>query len=76
MRDHVCVSTAVAEEALHLCPVRDMSTKTFTDKWELVDIDRQARMIAHTSHHLLTSKGVKKIEIHKEEATEEFKSEK
>ena len=75
MRDHVCVSTAVAEEALHLCPVRDMSTKTFTDKWELVDIDCQARMIAHTSHHLLTSKGVKKIEIDEEAGTEELESE-
>ena len=50
------VSTAVAEESLHLCPVRDVSTSTFTDQWELVDIDRQSRMIAHTSYHLLSEK--------------------
>ena len=54
-RDLARVSTAVAEESVHLCPVRDVSTSTFTDKWELVDIDRQARMVAHTSHHLLSN---------------------
>ena len=48
------VSTAVAEESIHLCPVRDVSTSTFTDQWEMVDIDCQARMVAHTSRHLLT----------------------
>ncbi|CAI8056520.1 hypothetical protein GBAR_LOCUS30802 [Geodia barretti] len=55
-RDLARVSTAVAEESLHLCPVRDVSTSTFTGQWELVDIDRQARMVAHTSRHLLTEK--------------------
>ena len=59
------VSTAVAEESVHVCPVRDVSTSTFTDQWELVDIDRQARMVAHTSHHLLTSEGSKKVEFPK-----------
>ena len=53
-RHHIRVSTAVAEESIHVCPVRDVSTSTFTDQWELVDIDRQVRMVAHTSHHLLT----------------------
>ena len=52
-RDLARVSTAVSEESIHVCPVRDVSTSTFTDKWELVDIDRQARMVAHTSRHLL-----------------------
>ena len=52
-RDLARVSTA---ESLHLCPVRDVSTSTFTDQWELVDIDRQASMVAHTSRHLLTGK--------------------
>ena len=61
-RDLARVSTAVAEESLHLCPVRDVSTSTFTDQWELVDIDRQANMVAHTSRHLLTSEGVQRIE--------------
>jgi hypothetical protein len=61
-RDLARVSTAVAEESLHLCPVRDVSTSTFTGQWELVDIDRQARMVAHTSRHLLTSEGVQRIE--------------
>ena len=53
-RDLARVSTAVAEESIHICPIRDVSTSTFTDKWELVDIDRQARMVAHTSRHLLS----------------------
>ena len=61
-RDLARVSTAVAEESLHLCPVRDVSTSTFTDQWELVDIDRLAHMVAHTSRHLLTSEGVQRIE--------------
>ena len=56
------VSTAVAEESIHLCPIRDVSTSTFTDQWEVVDIDRQARMVAHTSHHLLTSEGVRRVD--------------
>ena len=56
------ISTAVAEESIHLCPVRDVSTSTFTDQWEVVDIDRQARMVAHTSHHLLTSEGVRRVD--------------
>ena len=60
-RDLARVSTAVAEASIHLCPVRDVSTSTFTDQWEVVDIDRQARMVAHTSHHLLTKKVHKSI---------------
>ena len=64
-RDLARVSTAVAEESVHVCPVRDVSTSTFTDQWEVVDIDRQARMVAHTSHHLLTSEHSKKVEIPK-----------
>ena len=60
-RDLARVSTAVAEESIHICPVREVSTSTFTDQWEVVDIDRQARMVAHTSHHLLTKKVHKSI---------------
>ncbi|CAI8054966.1 hypothetical protein GBAR_LOCUS29995, partial [Geodia barretti] len=73
-RDLARVSTAVAEESLHLCPVRDVSTSTFTGQWELVDIDRQARMVAHTSRHLLTSEGVQRIEAsaENEEQVEAF----
>ena len=67
-RDLARVSTAVAEESIHVCPVRDVSTSTFTDQWELVDIDRQARMVAHTSHHLLTSEGSKKVQFPMESA--------
>ena len=52
-RDLARVSTAVADESLNVCPVRDVSTSMFTDKWELVDIDRQERMVAHTSRHLI-----------------------
>ena len=65
-RDLARASTAVAEESIHLCPVRDVSTSTFTDQWELVDIDRQARMVAHTSHHLLTSEGVRRVDEYKD----------
>ena len=69
------VSTAVAEESVHVCPIRDVSTSTFTDQWEVVDIDRQARMVAHTSHHLLTSEGVaitttRALEAGNDDATE------
>ena len=49
-------STAVAEEPLHVCPARDVSNQTFTADWELVGNDRMSRMIAHTSHHLISSK--------------------
>ena len=60
-RDLKRVSTAVAEESIHICPVRNVSNKMFTDKWELVDINRQARMVAHTSHHLLTREGIQQL---------------
>ena len=73
-RDFNRASTAVAEESLHLSPVRDVSTSMFTDKWELVDINRQARMVAHTSHHLLSSKRIEVDEnaakVGSEEVTE------
>ena len=49
-------STAVAEEPLHVCPARDVLNQTFTADWELVGNDRMSRMIAHTSHHLISSK--------------------
>ena len=49
-------STAVAEEPLHVCPTRDVLNQTFTADWELVGNDRMSRMIAHTSHHLISSK--------------------
>ena len=61
-RDLVRVSTTVAEESLHLCPVRDVSNKMYTDKWETVDIQRQVRMIAHTSRHLTTSSDALKLQ--------------
>ena len=63
-KDLARVSTAVAEESIHIHPVRDAAASTFTDKWELVDIDRQARMVAHTSHHLLTNEGVQRMDKH------------
>ena len=69
-RDLTRVSTPVAEESLHLCPVRDVSTSLLTDQWEHVDIDRQARMVAHTSHHLLTSEGVQRGKPNESESEE------
>ena len=56
-RDLARVSTVVAEESVHVHPVRDVSTSTFTDQWDLVDLDCQAHMVAHTSYHLLNKKG-------------------
>ena len=53
-RDLVRNSTAVAEESLHVCPVRDVSTETFTPDWEKVNTFRLTRMVAHTSHHLIS----------------------
>ena len=70
-RDLTRVSTPVAEESLHLCPVRDVSTSLLTDQWEHVDIDRQARMVAHTSHHLLTSEGVQRVKPNESEENDE-----
>ena len=69
-RDLTRVSTPVAEESLHLCPVRDVSTSLLTDQWEHVDIDRQARMVAHTSRHLLTSEGVQRGKPNESESEE------
>ena len=56
-RDLVRVSTPVAEEPLHLCPIRDVSSSTLTAEWEVVKTDRLSRMVAHTSLQLLLSRG-------------------
>ena len=52
-RDLTRDSTSVAEEPLHLSPIRDMSTSLLTEDWEVVENDRLSRMVAHTSHQLL-----------------------
>ena len=70
-RDLTRVSTPVAEESLHLCPVRDVSTSLLTDQWEHVDIDRQARMVAQTSRHLLTSEGIQRGKPNESEENDE-----
>ena len=64
-------STAVAEEPLHVCPARDILNQTFTADWELVGNDRMSRMIAHTSHHLLSSKRAGEQEEEKNEHVED-----
>ena len=69
-RELVRDSTAVVEEPLHVCPARDVLNQTFTADWELVGNDRMSRMIAHTSHHLLSSKRAGEQE-EKSEASEE-----
>ena len=51
-RDITRISTAVAEESLHISPVRDVSTTMLTNEWKVVDIDRQAQMVAQTSQQL------------------------
>ena len=70
-RDLVRNSTAVAEESLHVCPVRDVSTETYTTDWEKVNTFRLTRMVAHTSHHLISSKRAGKDKENKSEETEE-----
>ena len=70
-RDLVRKSTAVAEESLHVCPVRDVSTETFTPDWEKVNTFRLTSMVAHTSHHLISSKRAGKDKENKSEETEE-----
>ena len=70
-RDHVRNSTPVAEESLHVCPVRDMSTDTYTPNWEEVNTFRLSRMVAHTCLHLITSTRAGKEEENKSEETEE-----
>ena len=64
-------STAVAEEPLHVCPARDILNQTFTADWELVGNDRMSRMIAHTSHHLLSNKRAGEQEEEKNEHVED-----
>ena len=66
-RDLARRSTAVAEESLHVCPVRDVSTKTFTPKWEEVKTHRLSRMVVHTSLHLICKKQSGKDEDKKNE---------
>ena len=64
-------STAVAEEPLHVCPARDVLNQTFTADWELVGNDRMSRMIAHTSHHLISNKRAGEQEEEKNEHVED-----
>ena len=64
-------STAVAEEPLHVCPARDILNQKFTADWELVGNDRMSRMIAHTSHHLISSKRAGEQEEEKNEKNED-----
>ena len=54
-----------------MCPARDMLNQTFTANWELVGNDRMSRMIAHTSHHLISSKRAGEQEEEKNEKDED-----
>ena len=51
-RDLIRISTPVATEPLHLTPIRDVSTSTFTADWQRVNYERFSRMIAHTSNQM------------------------
>ena len=51
-RDLIRISTPVATEPLHLTPIRDVSTSTFTADWQRVNYERLSRMIAHTSNQM------------------------
>ena len=70
-RDLIRVSTAVAEEPLQVCPVREVSTSMFTADWERVDYDRLPRMVAHTSHQLLVNQRASQSENQKNEGEED-----
>ena len=51
-RDLIRISTPVATEPLHLTPIRDVSTSTFTVDWQRVNYERLSCMIAHTSNQM------------------------
>ena len=51
-RDLIRISTPVATEPLHVTPIRDVSTSTFTADWQRVNYERLSRMIAHTSNQM------------------------
>ena len=51
-RDLIRISTPVATEPLHLTPIRDVSTSTFTADWQRVNYECLSRMIAHTSSQM------------------------
>ena len=51
-RDLIRISTPVATEPLHLTPIRDVSTSTFTADWQRLNYERLSRMIAHTSNQM------------------------
>ena len=53
-RDLIRISTPVATEPLHLTPIRDVSTSTFTADWQKVNYERLSRMIAHTSSQMFS----------------------
>ena len=51
-RELIRISTPVATEPLHLTPIRDVSTSTFTADWQRVNNERLSRMISHTSNQM------------------------
>ena len=70
-RDLIRISTPVANQPLHLCPVRDVTTTTYTPDWEEVDYNRLSRMIAHTSHQVCQKWAEKKTGREKLQANEQ-----
>ena len=55
-------STPIANQPLHLCPIREMSTTTYTADWQEVDYSRLSRMIAHTTHQMYQKWAEDKVE--------------
>ena len=51
-RDLIRISTPVANRPLHLSPIREVSTTTYTADWEEVDYSRLSKMVAHTTHQM------------------------
>ena len=70
-RDLIRISTPVANQPLHLCPVRDVTTTTYTTDWEEVDYNRLKRMIAHTTHQVYQKWAEKKTGREKLQANEQ-----
>ena len=70
-RDLIRISTPVANQPLHLCPVRDVTTTTYTPDWEEVDYNRLSRMIAHTTNQVYQKWAEKKTGREKLQANEQ-----
>ena len=65
-RDLLRVSTPVANQPIHVSPIRDVCAKTYTADWEEVDYNRLSQMLANTTEDVcqrwITTRKEKKVE--------------